>query len=163
MNKYFELVIRSKFGIKYDPFNLNPENPDKWDTHTGIDFRPKNDEVYSMFNGVVGWSGFQKRAGVFCQIHFKHKNVLFKNNYFHNDSLKVKDGDIVKENDIIAVAGNTGKSTAKHIHLEVYVDIKDITRVKDIMKNVKHYIHDEWKRIYFDPFGLYNYLKDFKQ
>ena len=46
--------------------------------------------------------------------------------YGHNQKLLVKKGDRVLKGDIIALSGNTGHSTAPHLHYEIIKDNKPI-------------------------------------
>jgi murein DD-endopeptidase MepM/ murein hydrolase activator NlpD len=42
--------------------------------------------------------------------------------YGHASKLLVKEGQVVKAGDIIALAGNTGHSFGTHLHLEIHVN-----------------------------------------
>ena len=46
--------------------------------------------------------------------------------YGHNDSLLVREGEKVSVGSRIALSGNTGKSTAPHLHYEIHINEKPI-------------------------------------
>jgi murein DD-endopeptidase MepM/ murein hydrolase activator NlpD len=57
--------------------------------------------------------------------------------YAHLSGFNVKPGQRVKRGDVIGFVGNSGKSTAPHLHYEVWVN--------DQAQNPIHYILDEYR------------------
>ena len=86
--------------------------------HYGIDIRVKTgNPVYAAFDGVVRISGYDRRGfGRFVVI--RHKNGL-ETLYAHLSKSLIKLGDEVKAGDIIGKGGNSGRSTAPHLHFEL--------------------------------------------
>lgn len=104
--------ISSKFGYRKDPFS------GKTEFHSGIDFTAKKgSDVLSVAAGVVAWAGRHPEYGNMVEI--KHSNGV-ATRYAHNSSNLVKAGDVIKKGQVIALAGSTGRSTAPHVHFEVY-------------------------------------------
>jgi murein DD-endopeptidase MepM/ murein hydrolase activator NlpD len=104
--------ITSPFGYRKDPFT------GKTAFHSGIDFTARTGtKVSSVAAGVVSWSGRHPEYGNMVEI--RHTGGL-KTLYAHNSSILVKAGDVVKKGQVIALAGSTGRSTAPHVHFEVY-------------------------------------------
>ena len=66
--------------------------------------------------------------------------------YGHLDAYNVKPGQRVKRGDVIAFSGNTGRSTAPHLHYEVWVN--------DQMRNPIEFIIDEYRNFWLRPEGL---------
>ncbi|MFA5721432.1 MAG: M23 family metallopeptidase, partial [Aliarcobacter sp.] len=60
--------------------------------------------------------------------------------YFHLDEFKVKLGDFVKRGDIIALSGNTGRSTGPHLHFMFKIDdvIVNPLQAIDILNSLKN-------------------------
>lgn len=86
--------------------------------HTGIDLTaPVGTDVYATGNGEVVASGYNL-GGYGNRIIIDH-GFGFKTVYAHLNSIKVKEGQKIKRGEIIGTVGNTGRSTAPHLHYEV--------------------------------------------
>lgn len=104
--------MTSGFGYREDPFTGHRA------FHAGIDFgAPEGTKVSSVAAGVVNWAGRHPEYGNMVEI--RHGNGLVTR-YAHNKTLLVKAGDVVKKGQVIALSGTTGRSTAPHVHFEVY-------------------------------------------
>jgi murein DD-endopeptidase MepM/ murein hydrolase activator NlpD len=88
--------------------------------HDGMDFTaPIGSDVYATGDGVV--SDIQRsraRRGYGNLIEIDH-GYGYKTIYAHLEEIKVRPGQKVKRGDIIASVGNTGLSTAPHLHYEI--------------------------------------------
>lgn len=58
----------------------------------------------------------------------------FQTLYAHCSELLVKPGDIVKQGQVIALVGNTGRSTGPHLHLEMHINGKRTNPLSYIKK-----------------------------
>lgn len=87
-------------------------------THHGMDFKtPVGTPVLASFSGVVTRSNWNWNANGNC-LEIRHDDgVLAK--YLHLSDNKVKPGDRVKPGDVIALSGNTGRSTGPHLHYQL--------------------------------------------
>ncbi|TGN20596.1 M23 family metallopeptidase [Leptospira idonii] len=92
----------------------------RWNTlHTGVDIAiPKESIVLAAADGVVEVAGRSGDYGLAVKLYHTDLNH-FHTVYGHNNLLLVKPGDVVKKGQIIALSGNTGKSTGPHVHFEV--------------------------------------------
>ena len=106
------IYISSYYGYRDDPFS------DKRQFHAGDDFSAKiGTPVKSTGDGIISKAQFDSRFGNFIEIDHGYG---FKTVYAHlKDGLLVKKGDKVKRGQSIAYLGNTGRSTAPHLHYEV--------------------------------------------
>lgn len=87
-------------------------------THKGMDFKtPVGTEVVSPKAGVVTRANWNWGANGNC-IEIKHEDgVLAK--YLHLSENRVNEGDRVSAGQVIALSGNTGHSTAPHLHYQL--------------------------------------------
>jgi hypothetical protein len=92
--------------------------------HQGVEFNnPAGTPVRAIGEGVVVFAG-QAEAGA-NTVAIRHdrqwedRHVF--STYYHNTSLDVQQGQRVRRGDVIARAGNTGRATNDHLHLEVHV------------------------------------------
>lgn len=99
-------IVTSDFGLRRATW------------HYGIDIRVKTGmPVYSVFEGVVRITGYD-RYGFGRFILIRHKNGL-ETLYGHLSKSMVVLGQEVKAGEIIGHGGNSGRSTAPHLHFEV--------------------------------------------
>lgn len=93
-------------------------------THSGVDFGiPVGTPIYSVADGIVkgvGDTDAQCKGVSFGKwVFIEHFNGL-STTYGHLSATSVKVGQSVKKGDLIALSGNTGRSTGPHLHLTVY-------------------------------------------
>ena len=103
------IYITSPFGYRQDPFTTKSK------FHNGIDLRANYEPCYAMLDGIVEHIGFDKRSGNF--ITLRHGNYTVS--YCHISTIIVTKGMFVKAGMPIAITGNSGRSTAPHLHLTV--------------------------------------------
>ncbi|MBN1327336.1 MAG: M23 family metallopeptidase [Candidatus Cloacimonetes bacterium] len=85
--------------------------------HYGIDFGNKTGTpIYATADGVIKDIGTKKNIGKYIAIGHKFG---YQTTYAHLHKILVKKGDAVKRGEIIALMGNTGRSTGTHLHYEV--------------------------------------------
>ena len=104
--------LSSYFGHRMDPFYKVMK------FHEGVDFSaPVGTEIYATGDGKVIEVIKSKRAyGNSVTIDHGFGYETF---YAHCEKILVKKGQKVKRGQVIATVGNTGKSTAPHLHYEV--------------------------------------------
>ncbi|MDP3462654.1 MAG: M23 family metallopeptidase [Bacteroidales bacterium] len=114
--------ITSYFGIRTDPFyKVNK-------FHQGVDFSaPTGTEVYATGNGKVEM--VEKSYWGYGNTIIINHGFGYKTKYSHLQQFKVKKGDVIKRGQLIATIGNTGKSTAPHLHYEVHKNDKPVNPV----------------------------------
>lgn len=88
--------------------------------HAGVDLAVPEGTPYSAVHGgkviLAKWYG----GYGYCVI-VDHGDGL-QTVYGHSSKLLVREGQIVKTGDILALAGNTGHSFGSHVHLEIHVN-----------------------------------------
>lgn len=104
--------LSSFFGMRTDPFYKIKK------FHEGVDFSaPKGTDIYSTGDGVVVSARKSNRHyGNTIKIDHGYGYVTV---YAHMQDFSVKKGEHVKRGQVIGTVGNTGKSTAPHLHFEV--------------------------------------------
>lgn len=96
--------------------------------HTGIDFSAKTGTpIYATGNGTVDVAKNIRRGyGKYVVIDHGYN---YKTLYGHMSKFTVRRGQKVKRGDIIGYVGNTGTSTAPHLHYEVWKDNRKINPI----------------------------------
>lgn len=107
-----KIIITSKYGKRFHPIHK------KWKFHRGVDLRAKvNSNVYATSSGFVRYVQ-NHRDGYGKAVYVQH-NFGFETRYAHLSKILVKNGDYVEKGEAIALSGNSGDSTAPHLHYEV--------------------------------------------
>jgi murein DD-endopeptidase MepM/ murein hydrolase activator NlpD len=111
--------LSSYFGYRMDPFYKVMK------LHEGVDFSaPIGTDIYATGDGVVKVVKNRKR-GYGNSILIDH-GYGYQTFYAHCHKILVKKGQGVKRGQVIGIVGNTGKSTAPHLHYEVRKNNKAI-------------------------------------
>jgi murein DD-endopeptidase MepM/ murein hydrolase activator NlpD len=130
-------LVTFPYGVKYKSGAI----------HKGTDFRAAvGDPVYACVAGVVVHAGkhvYKKGWGFAFGLHVIVDNVKFTDGtaglwagYCHLSKVKVKVGQKIKRGEVVGLAGNTGRSTAPHLHLQILT--------QRIWSPVKHRNPDKW-------------------
>ncbi len=114
-------------------------------SHSGMDFRASvGTPVRAMANGVVVDTGdtdlYCKRASFGKWVFIKYDNGL-SSTYGHLSAVRSIKGQRVKTGDVVALSGNTGHSTAQHLHVSVYASQGvSVKKVPSLSCNGKSFI-----------------------
>jgi murein DD-endopeptidase MepM/ murein hydrolase activator NlpD len=106
--------VTNYFGPQIHPFTK------QWYLHKGIDLAYKQGTpIISTANGKVIEKGYDV-TGFGNYILIRHKYGFFTK-YAHMDKVYVREGETVKQGQVVGTMGNTGLSTAPHLHYEVRI------------------------------------------
>jgi murein DD-endopeptidase MepM/ murein hydrolase activator NlpD len=114
----FDCAVTSNFGTRIDPFTAETA------FHGGVDFgATEGTPIIAAADGVVVEANssniFGQGWGYFVKLdHGGGKETL----YAHCSKICVAAGQNVLQGQVVGWVGNTGKSTAAHLHWEVYVE-----------------------------------------
>jgi murein DD-endopeptidase MepM/ murein hydrolase activator NlpD len=104
-------MTTSKYGYRRSSLSKKRE------FHKGFDIgAPTGTPIRAAANGVVMFSG---REGSFGKVIVIDHGYGFCTRYAHASKLLKKKGDWVEKKDVIALVGNTGRSTGSHVHYEI--------------------------------------------
>lgn len=118
--------ITSGFGYRESPYT------NKREFHKGIDIAAsRGTPILATASGTIAFAGRKGPLGKLVTIDHGH-GILTR--FAHTHKILKKQGEKVKRGDVIALVGNTGRSTGPHVHYEVYVN--------GIPVNPKKYILD---------------------
>ena len=114
--------VSSGFGYRIDPIYKTRK------MHAGMDFTaPTGSLIHSSGDGVVEKADYS--TGGYGQHVIINHGYGYKSHYAHMSKTLVKVGQKVKRGEVIGHVGNTGKSTAPHLHYEI---IKNGTKIDPI-------------------------------
>ena len=99
--------VNSPFGTRRDPFTGAKAS------HNGLDLKAYYEEVYAMFNGTVKKVGADPRSGNYVVLQHGEYTI----SYCHLSKVRVSEGDELIAGDVVAISGNTGRSTGSHLHI----------------------------------------------
>lgn len=97
---------------------------DSVETHSGLDLAvPVGSDVRASGGGVVRRSGTDPAYGLFVLL--AHPDG-YETMYGHLSRVLVLQGDTVRVGQVIALTGNSGRSTAPHLHFEIRRDGRSV-------------------------------------
>lgn len=102
--------LTSKFGYRRDPLGQGTR------FHDGVDLSCSYEPVFAMLPGVVtkvqhGTTGYGN------YVVLNHGNIECL--YGHLSDIGVEEGEAVQAGDVVAISGNTGRSTGPHLHVKM--------------------------------------------
>ncbi|MCF8404850.1 MAG: M23 family metallopeptidase, partial [Bacteroidales bacterium] len=129
--------LSSYYGYRTDPIYKVRK------FHPGIDFSaPTGTEIYATGDGIIT-EITRSRRGYGNKLEIDH-GYGYTTMYAHIHDFKVRKGQKVKRGQLIATVGNTGKSTAPHLHYEIR---KDDKRVNPIYYFFNDLTPEEYSRV----------------
>lgn len=103
--------ISDGFGYRIDPIS------GKRDFHNGLDLSaPTGTPVYATADGIVRSASHSRTYGKIVKVEHGNGYLTL---YAHLSRIFVRPGDVIKRGQRIAEVGNSGRSTASHLHYEV--------------------------------------------
>ncbi len=100
--------------------------------HLGIDIASAyNSPIKVSGPGIVTFAGWKKDFGFIAEVDHGYG---FVSRYGHCSRLIVKKGDLVERGQTIAFVGNSGRSSAPHLHFEILKDGKKVDPLIFILK-----------------------------
>lgn len=112
----------SGYGLRKDPFNKRPA------FHSGIDFGAYSmAPIVATADGTVTKTGYNGAYGRVVEIDHGYG---FKTRYAHLKKTFVKRGAKVKKGQKIGGMGSSGRSTATHLHYEIFFEGRDYDPAK---------------------------------
>ena len=96
--------------------------------HTGIDLTARRGTpVYASGDGIIVRADYS--SGGYGNIIIISHGFGYESYYAHLSKIMVKPGQKVKRGDLIGLVGNTGRSTAPHLHYEIRINGKPVNPV----------------------------------
>jgi murein DD-endopeptidase MepM/ murein hydrolase activator NlpD len=116
--------LRAPLNFSYISSNFNPKrfHPilKRVRAHNGIDYRaPTGTPVYAAGDGRVSRSAYSQYNG--HHVFIQHANSI-ETKYLHFTNRTVKQGQRVRQGDVIGYVGSTGLAQAPHLHYEFVVN-----------------------------------------
>jgi len=103
--------ISSEYGPRIDPFNRRDS------FHSGLDFQSSiGTPIMVTANGRVLKANWDSNYGRLLIID--HGDG-YLSRYAHTQDVYVREGDIVRRNQVVASVGTSGRSTGPHLHYEI--------------------------------------------
>ena len=114
MNPLKHMYVTSPFGVRVHPVHETKS------FHSGVDLRALYEDAYAIADGTIEIAQYYKEGIGNCVV-INHGSFMAV--YGHLDKFNVKVGQLVSEGDVVATTGNTGTSTAPHLHFEIREDV----------------------------------------
>lgn len=104
------LKLTSNFGYRIHPLS------GRWAFHSGIDLSARSDTVFCILDGVVRYTGYNARIGIYIKVD--HGGNL-QSVYGHLSVPWVCKADTLYAGQPIGMTGKTGWVTGEHLHFSI--------------------------------------------
>lgn len=105
--------LNSRFGMRQSPWTGEPE------FHHGIDISAsRGTAVHAPASGTVFFAGNGGEYGTTVILDHGHD---LRSLYGHLQEIRVKPGEHIERGQIIALTGNTGRTSGPHLHYEIQI------------------------------------------
>ncbi|MFK7899925.1 MAG: M23 family metallopeptidase [Cyclobacteriaceae bacterium] len=129
--------LASGFGMRLHPIHK------VWRLHAGLDFSaPRGTPIYATGDGVVKLTKYSYK-GYGRQVEINH-GYGYVTKYAHMQKYVVKQGQKVKRGQLIGYVGNSGSSTAPHLHYEI---IKKVKKINPIHYMYRDFTDEEYNEL----------------
>ncbi len=136
----YNIWFASGYGYRIDPIYKTKK------FHKGVDFSgPIGAEIYATADGVITYAGY-KRDGYGRKVKIDH-GYNYKTLYAHLSKYVVRRGQKVKRGQLIGYLGNTGKSTAPHLHYEIIKNDRTVNPINYFYSDLTLDEYDELVKI----------------
>jgi murein DD-endopeptidase MepM/ murein hydrolase activator NlpD len=113
---------------------VRPGVPDE--SHPGIDIAvPVGTPIRASGGGTVAAAGYDADYGLFVLL--RHPSG-YETMYGHTSRLLAAEGDEVQAGQVIGLSGNSGRSTAPHLHFEIRHDGKSVDPLEFVKEGGTH-------------------------
>lgn len=120
--------LLSRFGDRQDPFSGEGA------FHTGVDISAiTGTQVHAAADGIVYTAEYEGGYGKMVVVD--HGNGI-RTRYAHLSAFEVVAGQEVRRGQVIALSGNTGRTTSPHLHFEVRMGGNAVNPYPYLMKSV---------------------------
>jgi murein DD-endopeptidase MepM/ murein hydrolase activator NlpD len=133
LNRPVSVGVNVPAGLPLQGYMTRGFSDDSTDYHSGVDIAAEvGTSVLATAAGKVVFTGEDSVYGLTVVI--EHEGGI-STMYGHNSELLVEEGKEVLVGGRIALSGNTGRSTAPHLHYEIREDNKPVNPLKYINAN----------------------------
>ncbi len=139
--------LTSKFGYRKDPLGQGTR------FHDGVDLRCSYEPVFAMLPGIVT-KVQHGNTGYGNYVVLNHGNIECL--YGHLSDIGVSVGEAVQAGDVVAISGNTGRSTGPHLHVKMTYMGQRVDPLVFI-DYINDYIQDLQSQLYGGSDGSYAY------
>jgi murein DD-endopeptidase len=123
----FPLLKQVRMSSRFNPRRMHPITG-RVSPHNGTDFStPIGTKVVAPGDGVVVLVTDHQFAGKYIVIEHSDK---YRTRYLHLSKSLVRKGQRVSRGQVIALSGNTGRSTGPHLHYEFHVNGRPVDPLK---------------------------------
>ncbi|WP_370627591.1 murein DD-endopeptidase MepM [Sodalis sp. CWE] len=130
----FPTLKRFRASSNFNLYRFNPITR-RITPHQGVDFAvPIGTPVLAVGDGEVIVSKRGGAAGNYVSIRHDRQ---YTTRYMHLKKMFVKPGQKVRRGDRIALSGNTGRSTAPHLHYEMWINQRAVNPLTAILPRTK--------------------------